>query len=103
MVGVVVAAIGMSFGADAGYAINPARDFGPRLLAFAAGWGSTAFPGNGYWWVPIVGPLIGGAIGAVAYDACIGLVLVARGTLPTPDVEIEGETVIDEPAVVVVS
>jgi len=53
-----VAAIGMSFGANAGYAINPARDFGPRFFAWLAGWGQVAFPGvHGYFWVPIVGPL----------------------------------------------
>lgn len=103
IVGLVVAAIGMSFGADAGYAINPARDFGPRLLAWAAGWGIAAFPANGFWWVPIVGPLLGGALGGIAYDLCIGRVLAARGVPPTPDVEIEGETVIDEPVVAVVS
>ena len=45
-VGLVVVAIGMSFGANAGYAINPARDLGPRLLAGIEGWGSVALPGD---------------------------------------------------------
>ncbi|MYR87571.1 MIP family channel protein [Streptomyces sp. SID685] len=82
--GFIVAAIGMSFGANAGYAINPARDFGPRLLTYAEGWGSLAFPGSlagsfsGYWWIPIVGPLVGGVIGVLVYDLFIGDVLVAR-------------------------
>ena len=98
VVGVLVAAIGMSFGANAGYAINPARDLGPRLLAAAAGWGSVAFPGaGGYFWVPIVGPLVGGALGAVVYDLGIGLVLVARGVVPTEDVETDGQVVKEEP------
>jgi glycerol uptake facilitator protein len=87
IVGLVVAAIGMSFGANAGYAINPARDFGPRLFTYAAGWGSLAFPGSvsgafsGYWWIPIVGPLIGGALGILVYDLFIGDVLLTRSRL----------------------
>ena len=83
-----MAAIGVSFGANAGYAINPARDFGPRLFAWVAGWGKVALPGtfNGpggfhfsnYFWIPIVGPLIGGVIGVLIYDLFIGDVLHAR-------------------------
>jgi glycerol uptake facilitator protein len=83
MVGLVVVAIGLTYGTNAGYAINPARDFGPRLFTFFAGWGSTAFPGDGdwfsnYWWIPIVGPLVGGVIGVLIYDFFIGHVLTAR-------------------------
>lgn len=87
MIGFVVAAIGMSFGANAGYAINPARDFGPRLFAWFAGWGDTALPGtvagsfSWYFWVPIVGPLIGGVIGVLLYDLFIGDILHARAQL----------------------
>jgi glycerol uptake facilitator protein len=85
--GLGVAAIGMSYGANAGYAINPARDFGPRLFAYFAGWGKVALPGtynaagltfSNYFWIPIVGPLIGGVIGVVVYDLFIGDVLHAR-------------------------
>ena len=68
IIGLAVAAIGMSFGTDAGYAINPARDFGPRLFAYLEGWGNNAFPAGGYWWVPILGPLVGGAIAPFVYD-----------------------------------
>jgi glycerol uptake facilitator protein len=87
IIGFVVAAIGMSYGANAGYAINPARDFGPRLIAWAAGWGRVAMPGtynvagvhfSNYFWIPIVGPLIGGVIGVLIYDLFIGDVLYAR-------------------------
>lgn len=79
IVGLVVAAIGMSYGANAGYAINPARDFGPRVLAYLGGWGQVALPGvDGYFWVPIVGPLIGAVVGVVVYDLLIGTVLAAR-------------------------
>ena len=85
MIGIAVAAIGMSFGANAGYAINPARDFGPRLFAWMAGWGHTALPGtidgsfSWYFWVPIIGPLVGGIIGVFLYDLFIGDILHARG------------------------
>lgn len=93
LIGFVVAAIGMSFGANAGYAINPARDFGPRLLAWFAGFGDLALPGtlhgpggfSGYMWVPIVGPLIGGVIGIVVYDLFIGKALDARAALGAPE------------------
>ena len=99
LVGLAVAAIGMSYGANAGYAINPARDFGPRFFAWLAGWGRVALPGaHGYVWVPIIGPLIGGVVGAIVYDLFIRDVLVARGAPPAPDVEATGETVEEEPA-----
>ena len=72
LVGAAVVLIGMTFGMNAGYAINPARDFGPRLFTAIAGWGGEVFTaGNGWWWVPIVGPLIGGVLGGYAYDLCI--------------------------------
>lgn len=79
MIGMVVAAIGMSFGVNAGYAINPARDFGPRLFAWLAGWGAHAMPGpHGYFWVPIVGPLLGGPAAVYIYKWFIADTLEAR-------------------------
>jgi glycerol uptake facilitator len=83
IVGLAVAAIGMSFGANAGYAINPARDFGPRLFAALAGWGKVALPGvDNYFWVPIVGPLVGAVIAAFVYHHLIHRVLIARRPEP---------------------
>ena len=98
LVGLAVAAIGMSFGANAGYAINPARDFGPRFLAWLAGWGRVALPGvHNYVWVPIVGPLVGGVVGAAVYDLFIHQVLRAREA-PAVDVEPAGRVEPREPA-----
>ena len=90
MIGLAVFAIGLSYGANAGYAINPARDFGPRLLAYFAGWGQVALPGtvdgafSTYFWIPIVAPLIGGVIGVLVYDVFIGDVLHVRGAEQEP-------------------
>ncbi len=72
VIGSVVLLIGMTFGHNCGYAINPARDFGPRLFTAVAGWGPQVFTANNYWWwIPIVGPLIGGVVGGFVYDQCI--------------------------------
>ena len=72
-VGFLVMALGMAFGFNAGYAINPARDLGPRLFTAIAGWGSGVFTAGNYWfWVPIVGPLVGGVLGAWIYDLFVG-------------------------------
>lgn len=67
LVGVLVWAIGLSLGGPTGYAINPARDLGPRLAHFVlpiAGKGDSDW---GYAWVPIVGPIVGGVLGALCY------------------------------------
>jgi aquaporin-9 len=69
IVGFLVLAIGVSFGFNAGYAINPARDLGPRLFTAVAGWGTGVFSAaGGWWWVPVVAPCIGAFVGVVAYD-----------------------------------
>jgi glycerol uptake facilitator len=94
LVGFAVFAVGTSLGPQTGYGINPARDFGPRLFAYFAGWGKVALPGTyqgtgpglygsmahwtAYFWIPIVGPFIGGVIGVLLYDFFIGDVLHAR-------------------------
>ncbi|MBE7619793.1 MIP family channel protein [Komagataeibacter sp. FXV2] len=72
IIGFLVAAIGASMGYLEAWAINPARDLGPRLFAYIAGWHGSALPAMGhYWWVPIAGPLIGGVLGATAYEYLI--------------------------------
>ncbi|MGD9573538.1 MAG: MIP/aquaporin family protein [Thermoleophilia bacterium] len=101
IIGLGVFAIGMSFGANSGYAINPARDFGPRLIAWMMGWGDAAFPGaqgnlDAYWWVPIVAPIIGGVIGAAVYKFFIEDILRARHTPESSGVESKGRVVEDE-------
>jgi len=69
LVGLVVVSIGMSFGSLHGYAINPARDFGPRLFTVVAGFKNNGLTdGTGVFWVPIVAPILGGLIGAGVYD-----------------------------------
>lgn len=73
LVGATVVAIGMTFGLNCGYAINPARDLAPRIFTLLAGWGPGVFTaGHGWWWVPVVGPMVGGVIGGFAYDQLIG-------------------------------
>jgi MIP family channel proteins len=73
IVGLLVVGIGMAFGVNCGYAINPARDLGPRTFTALAGWGTEVFrAGNHWWWVPIVAPLIGGVLGGWVYDLFVG-------------------------------
>jgi glycerol uptake facilitator protein len=78
-IGLVVVAIGICWGGMHGYAINPARDFGPRLFTLVAGFKNTGFDGPA-WWVPIVGPLAGGLLGAFLFDRLIRPFVPARPT-----------------------
>jgi glycerol uptake facilitator protein len=79
VVGLIVVAIGISFGGMHGYAINPARDFGPRLFTVVAGFKNNGLTdGTNAFWVPIVGPILGGLIGAGVYDLGIRRFLAAR-------------------------
>lgn len=96
IIGLLIVAIGASFGLNTGYAINPVRDFGPRLwIALVSGGASL----NSYTWIPIVGPLLGGLAGAFIYDFSVGKVLIARGEQPSGDTVTTGEAV-REPTVV---
>ncbi|XP_067664732.1 aquaporin-9-like isoform X1 [Haliotis asinina] len=66
--GSIVFAIGTCFALNCGYAINPARDLGPRIFTAIAGWGTEPFTFRNYWfWVPIVGPMIGSFTSWVIY------------------------------------
>lgn len=68
MIGLTIAIIGGSFGVLTGFAMNPARDFGPKLFAMISGWGPNALGQNMYFWVPIVGPIIGGLFAGFVFD-----------------------------------
>lgn len=98
LVGAAVLVIGIAMGSNSGYAINPARDIGPRLFTYLAGWGVEVFTsvaserllslardsreadlppsrlcraGNSWWWVPIVAPCVGALLGALIYELVI--------------------------------
>ncbi|WP_285778360.1 MIP/aquaporin family protein [Microtetraspora sp. NBRC 13810] len=92
VVGLVVVAIGMAWGTNAGYAINPARDFGPRLASFLTGY-QTAWQdqyGQLYFWVPIVAPVLGGLLGTGLYQLLVARFLPVEvqpesGRVPEPE------------------
>jgi glycerol uptake facilitator protein len=77
-VGLLIVVIGLSLGGTTGYAINPARDLGPRIIHAIL-----PIPGKGesdwaYAWVPVVGPLIGGALAAIVYYAAFTNFIVLK-------------------------
>jgi len=72
LVALIVVAVGLSLGGSTGYAINPARDLGPRIMHAIL-----PIPGKrdsdwGYSLIPVIGPIIGGVVGALAYQALVG-------------------------------
>ena len=69
LVGILVLGIGLSLGGPTGYAINPARDFGPRLAHAVLPIAGKRDSDWSYAWIPIVGPLIGGVVGAALFRA----------------------------------
>jgi glycerol uptake facilitator protein len=78
LIGLLVLSIGLSLGGPTGYAINPARDLGPRIMHQLL-----PIPGKGpsdwsYAWIPVIGPLIGGALGALAFQAFFPTVMGVR-------------------------
>ncbi|XP_062367175.1 aquaporin-10 [Cinclus cinclus] len=69
VVALLVLSIECSMGANCGCPLNPARDIGPRLFTYVAGWGPEVFSrGNGWWWVPLVAPLLGATVGTFLYQ-----------------------------------
>jgi glycerol uptake facilitator protein len=75
VVGGLIVAIGVSLGGTTGYAINPARDLGPRIAHFLlpiAGKGDSNWK---YSWIPVIGPLLGGALGALSFQAIFNQLL----------------------------
>ncbi|GAB2714860.1 MIP/aquaporin family protein [Kitasatospora kifunensis] len=93
VIGLLVVAIGMSFGTNAGYAINPARDLGPRLASYLTGYDHAWRDqyGHLYFWVPIIGPLVGGLLGAGLYR------LLVSPFLPLAEGEVGMEVPTEEP------
>jgi glycerol uptake facilitator protein len=94
VIGLLIVGIGMAWGTNAGYAINPARDFGPRLASFFTGYGGAFRDQTGYlyFWIPIVGPVVGGILGAGLYQGLIGRFLPSGapqepGEIPTQRTE----------------
>ena len=94
IIGILVVAIGLSFGYNTGYAINPARDFGPRLLAAIVGFKSkVALPGpDNYFWIPIAGPILGGIFGGLTYEYTVHQALLSKHAEATGNVEERGTT-----------
>src|SRR6266567_4404872 len=90
IIGFLIVAIGASFGLNTGYAINPVRDFGPRLWIALVSDGASL---TSYTWIPIVAPLLGGVVGAFIYDFTIGKVILARGLDKSDDAVTNAESV----------
>uniref|UniRef100_A0A8D2L0U0 Aquaporin 10 n=1 Tax=Varanus komodoensis TaxID=61221 RepID=A0A8D2L0U0_VARKO len=72
-VGLLVLSLSLAMGANCSCAINPARDLGPRLFTYVAGWGPQVFrwvhlAGHYWWWVPVLAPLVGAAAGTAVYQ-----------------------------------
>ncbi len=85
IIGLIVLAIGISYGGMNGYAINPARDLGPRLFAVVAGFKNNGLTsGDSIWLPPVLGPMVGGLLGTLAYDLLIGRPLMRANAVTEP-------------------
>ncbi len=83
LVGGAVLAVGLSLGGPSGYSINPARDFGPRLLGLLVG---TQGLFDGLYWLvpPVLAPIVGGVLGVFTYDWFVSNALAQKGDEPVP-------------------
>ncbi|XP_067112032.1 aquaporin-3-like isoform X3 [Osmerus mordax] len=97
LVGAVILCIGVSMGSNSGYSLNPARDLGPRLFTYIAGWGGEVFSaGDGWWWVPLVATNIGALVGTLIYELVIEVHHLEPGPSSEPpglDMNAEGKHV----------
>lgn len=93
IIGLIVVVIGFAFGSDAGYAINPARDLGPRAAEYLVGYEHAWMDryGSYYFWVPIAGPLIGGLVGGGLYELLVGRYLPVEAIDEGPGDFLEGD------------
>ncbi|WP_215264658.1 propanediol diffusion facilitator PduF [Escherichia coli] len=85
LIGILVAVIGASTGPLTGFAMNPARDFGPKFFTWLAGWGEIAMTGGRnipYFIVPIIAPIIGACVGAAIYRYLIAKNLPVNSVTP---------------------
>ncbi|WP_413477827.1 MIP/aquaporin family protein [Vibrio hibernica] len=90
LIGLLIAIIGGSLGPLTGFAMNPARDFGPKFFAYLAGWGDMALTGGKdvpYFIVPILAPIMGGAFGGWLYPKVIAPYLAAKNEQPNEPAE----------------
>ncbi|PSS57107.1 MIP/aquaporin family protein [Pseudomonas sp. BBP2017] len=96
LIGLLIAVIGSAMGPLTGFAMNPARDLGPKLMTFLAGWGEVAFTGGRdipYFLIPIFAPIIGASLGAALYRAVIARNLpVAESESAQTDANPQGKT-----------
>ena len=98
-IGLTVLAIGISFGYNCGYAINPARDLAPRLFTLISGWGVSVLTYPSIWWclVPVLATHTGGILGAWIYYLAIELHWTKQDQLEAEDEDEDGEEEEAEP------
>ena len=71
LVGAIITAIGLSLGATTGYSLNPARDLGPRIMHAILPIKGKGDSDWSYAWIPVLGPIIGGSLGALLFNMVI--------------------------------